>query len=100
MSFLQNLHTHCEWCDGRNTAEETIESAISMGVDSIGFSAHVSLPFRPHAKTLKNEDIPVYRRYIRSLAAGFREVYVYTQNGFRAIPLDTLCLPSAAYGVV
>lgn len=39
-SMLQNLHTHTTFCDGKNSAREMIESAISMGFDSLGFSGH------------------------------------------------------------
>ena len=73
MSILQNLHTHCEWCDGRNTAEEITRSAIEMGVDSLGFSAHSTLPFRKQVKTMPNHEIPQYRRYIRSLAETYKD---------------------------
>ena len=38
--MLQNLHTHCRFCDGRDTAEEMIERAIELGFDSLGFSSH------------------------------------------------------------
>lgn len=40
MTYLQNLHTHTTYCDGRDTPVEMIESAISQGFDSIGFSGH------------------------------------------------------------
>lgn len=38
--YKQNLHTHCTFCDGRNTPEELVKSAIDLGLDSIGFSSH------------------------------------------------------------
>ena len=38
--MLQNLHTHTTYCDGKNTAREMIEAAISLGFDSLGFSSH------------------------------------------------------------
>ncbi|MDY5930623.1 MAG: histidinol-phosphatase HisJ family protein [Candidatus Ornithospirochaeta sp.] len=43
----QNLHTHCVFCDGRNTISEMASKAISLGFDSIGFSSHAytGLPF-------------------------------------------------------
>lgn len=43
----QNLHTHCTYCDGKNTLEEMVQSAISFGFTSIGFSshAHTGFPF-------------------------------------------------------
>ena len=38
--MLQNLHTHTNFCDGKNTPEEMIEAAINLGLDSLGFSGH------------------------------------------------------------
>ena len=40
MKNLQNLHTHSTFCDGRDTPEEMIASAIAQGFESIGFSGH------------------------------------------------------------
>ena len=37
---MQNLHTHTIYCDGRDTPEEMIETALSKGFSSIGFSGH------------------------------------------------------------
>lgn len=36
----QNLHTHTVYCDGADTPEEMVISALSKGFDSIGFSGH------------------------------------------------------------
>lgn len=38
--MLSNLHTHSKFCDGVNTIEEIITSAIEKGFCSIGFSGH------------------------------------------------------------
>lgn len=38
--MLQNLHTHVNLCDGKNTPEQMIERAIDLGFDSLGFSSH------------------------------------------------------------
>ena len=38
--MLQNLHTHTKFCDGKDTPEEMIESAIKFGFASLGFSGH------------------------------------------------------------
>ena len=38
--MLQNLHTHTNFCDGKNAPEEMIEAAINLGFDSLGFSGH------------------------------------------------------------
>lgn len=39
-----NLHTHTINCDGKNTAEEMILSAIEKGFSVIGFSSHCTYP--------------------------------------------------------
>ena len=38
--MLTNYHTHTNMCDGKNTAEEMVLSAIDKGFDAIGFSGH------------------------------------------------------------
>ena len=44
MEYLQNLHTHSTFCDGKDTPEEMIEKAIELGFDSLGFSGHSYIP--------------------------------------------------------
>ena len=36
----RDYHTHTTFCDGKNTAEEMVRAAISLGMDEIGFSGH------------------------------------------------------------
>jgi len=38
--MLSNLHTHTNFCDGDNTAEEIVQKALLKGFSSIGFSGH------------------------------------------------------------
>lgn len=38
--MTSNFHTHTIFCDGENTPEEIVLSAIDKGFDSIGFSGH------------------------------------------------------------
>lgn len=38
--MLANFHTHTTFCDGKNTVEEIVQSAIEKGFDAIGFSGH------------------------------------------------------------
>lgn len=39
-----NLHTHCTFCDGKNTAEEMVLSAIEKKFTVLGFSSHCLYP--------------------------------------------------------
>ena len=38
--MLTNYHTHTTFCDGDNTAEEMVKSAIEKGFSALGFSGH------------------------------------------------------------
>lgn len=51
-----NFHTHTEFCDAKNTAEEMVLSAIEKGVVHLGFSSHSYTPFDlGYSLTPKNE---------------------------------------------
>lgn len=39
-----NLHTHTKYCDGKNTPEEIVKHAISLGFSAVGFSGHGLTP--------------------------------------------------------
>jgi histidinol-phosphatase (PHP family) len=43
--MLTNYHTHTLWCDGKDTPETVVLSAIEKGFDAIGFSSHMAFPF-------------------------------------------------------
>ena len=40
LNTKQNLHTHTNFCDGRDTPEEMVAHALSLGFGSLGFSGH------------------------------------------------------------
>ncbi len=42
---LTNFHTHSCFCDGKESPEEYVRSAVALGFESLGFSAHAPLPF-------------------------------------------------------
>lgn len=42
-----NFHTHSTFCDGKNTAEEMVLSAIEKGFTVLGFSSHCMHPLDP-----------------------------------------------------
>ncbi len=42
-----DLHTHTTWCDGKNTPEQVVLSAIDKGLTTIGVLAHSYCDFEP-----------------------------------------------------
>ena len=38
-----NLHTHTNFCDGKSSVEEMVQSAIALGCEGIGFSGHSTI---------------------------------------------------------
>ncbi len=71
MKYLQNLHQHSTFCDGKNTPEEVVLGAIDQGFDSIGFSSHSYMPW--HAEhSRKMEDTTVYRAEINALKEKYK----------------------------
>ena len=65
---MQNLHTHCLLCDGRDSPEEMAAAALEMGFDSLGFSSHSYTAFDLEP-CLKDED--EYRKRILRLKASY-----------------------------
>lgn len=54
-----NLHTHSTFCDGKNTPEENVLSAIKKGLKVLGFTSHSMYPF--WTKTyMQPEDFKAY----------------------------------------
>ena len=49
MNTLQNLHTHSTYCDGKDTPEQMLLSAMAQGFGSLGFSGHSYNPYSNYA---------------------------------------------------
>ncbi len=71
MKNLQNLHTHSTFCDGKNTPEEMICSAIEKGFDSLGFSGHSYMPFSP-SYSMSPLGTEEYKREISALKKKYK----------------------------
>jgi histidinol-phosphatase (PHP family) len=67
-----NYHTHTVWCDGRNTVEEVILSAVEKGFEAIGFSSHSTYP-DDSACTVPAAKLPGYFTEVRELAARYSD---------------------------
>ena len=85
--MLQNLHTHTTFCDGKNTPEEMVQAAISLGMNSLGFSGHspLSAPL-PGDWCMQPEQVENYRREILRL----REKYSKELDIFLGLEQDVL----------
>ena len=71
-----NLHTHTTYCDGNNTPEEVVLSAIDKGFSAIGFSSH---GYTPYDLRYCMKDVEGYIAEVTSLKEKYRdkiEVYL------------------------
>ena len=73
MTPRANFHTHTTWCDGKDTPEAMILSAIAKGFDAIGFSSHAMLPENVLDWVLTPDKAVAYSKEIRSLAAKYAD---------------------------
>lgn len=85
-----NLHTHTTYCDGKNSAEEMVLSAIEKGFTVLGFSGHCLYPLTSDFYKqpdddwhMKAEDLEKYVAEINSLKEKYADkIQIFT--GFEA----------------
>lgn len=70
MEYKQNLHTHSTFCDGKDTPEEMILTALEKGFSSVGFSAHstTTSPF-----SMSAENAALYLPAIQALKETYKD---------------------------
>ena len=68
--ITKDLHCHTAYCDGSNTPEEMVLSAIDKGLDTIGISGH-SYTFFDTSYCMQKEAIPRYLAELRYLRAAY-----------------------------
>lgn len=88
-----NLHTHTNFADGKQTAEEVVLSAIDAGMEVLGFSEH-SFHSHPTVFGMKSPEQQVeYRKEIERLkgvyAGSIKLLCGIEQDSFSGIPADT-----------
>lgn len=69
---LSAFHTHCTFCDGKNTAEEMVLRAIELGCPEIGFSCHAHMSF-DNDWCLSGENIIKYKNEIERLKCKYSD---------------------------
>ena len=67
-----NYHTHTTWCDGHDSAEDMVLSAVEKQFDVLGFSGHAMPPFAAgwHMHPLSIEK---YAQEIRKLSVSYAD---------------------------
>lgn len=74
---ITNYHTHTTFCDGKNTVEEMVLSAIDKGMSEIGFSVHSPLPFS-EIWDIKKEKVPEYIATLKVLQEKYKnQIKIY-----------------------
>lgn len=90
-----NLHTHSTFCDGKNTPEEMVLSAIEKGFSVLGFSGHSMYPFSSdwHIPSNSHQD---YVKTIRSLAEKYQDK-IKILCGFECDYFPPLSIPEKSH---
>ena len=70
--MLYNYHTHTTYCDGKNTAEETVQKAIELGLSEIGFSGHSYTEFDLEP-CMTREGTESYKKEIKALKEKYKD---------------------------
>ncbi len=74
MKYLQNLHTHSVYCDGKDTLEEMIQTAMAKGFTSLGFSGHSYMSFaEEHSMSLSGTE--EYKEEVLRLKEKYKDIF-------------------------
>ena len=65
--MLADYHVHSTFDDGKSPLEQTVQAAVSMGLDTLGFSGHSPLPYE-NDWAMTPEGAKDYRAEVRRLA--------------------------------
>lgn len=72
MDYLQNLHQHSTYCDGKDSLEDIVLTAIEKGFKGIGFSGH-SYTFYSKGACMSIEKTEHYNKEISLLKEKYRD---------------------------
>lgn len=64
MFYPQNLHTHTNFCDGKNDLETIVNKAKALGLSSIGFSGHSHCDYIKSTSSMSPENTKIYKTEI------------------------------------
>ena len=90
-----NLHTHSTFCDGKNTPEEMVLSALEKGFSVLGFSSHSMYPFSSYCHIPSNQHSD-YVKAIRELAVKYQN-RIKILCGFECDYFPPLSIPEKSH---
>ena len=73
MTPLCNMHTHTVLCDGKNTVDEMVESAIKLGMKTLGFSGHAPMEGDIFFWSMPEENVPKYIKAVKEAKAKYAD---------------------------
>ncbi len=86
-----DLHMHTTYCDGKNSAEEMVLSAVEKGLDTVGIATH-SYTFFDDLYCIKKEKIALFQREVNGLKEKYKDkirvLCGVEQDYFSDCPLD------------
>ena len=68
---LRDLHTHTNFCDGKNSPEEMVIAAIEKGLDEIGLVCHSYTEF-DQSYCIKKEQVKDFQTEVKGLAEKYK----------------------------
>lgn len=71
MIYPFDFHTHTSYCDGKNSAEELVKSALQKGLKAIGFSGHSFTEF-DKSYCMSKENTEKYISEIKALKEQYK----------------------------
>ena len=80
--MLTNFHTHTTFCDGKQTVEENILTALEKNFVSLGFSIHGWTPYELVPVTMETEEL--YKAEVKRM----QEKYAGQIGVYKGIELD------------
>ena len=87
-----NYHSHTIFCDGKNTPEEMVLSAVEKKFDIFGFSGHAMFPFGSDWH-IQPKEMAAYAKEIRRLQKKY-ESKIKILLGFEADFIEGICQPN------
>lgn len=84
-----NFHTHSTFCDGKNTLEQNVLSAIEKDFKILGFSSHSTWPI-PFGDSIKTEEFKSYKAEILRLKQKYADK-IEIKYGFEADYIEGFC---------